>query len=33
MTLTLGNPPLTVRNALIYSPNGAAIEFIEKSDL
>lgn len=33
MTLTLGKPPLTVRNALIYSPNGEVIEFIEKSDL
>lgn len=33
MTLTLGNPPLTVRNALIYSSNGEVIEFIEKSDL
>lgn len=33
MTLSLGHPPLTVRNALIYSPNGEVIEFIEKSDL
>lgn len=32
-TLFLGNPPLEVHNALVYSPNGEVIEFIEDSDL
>ncbi|REA59661.1 VOC family protein [Dyadobacter luteus] len=27
--LILGNPPLHVHNALVYSPNGEVIEFIE----
>lgn len=27
--LTLGNPPVYVHNALIYSPNGEVIEFIK----
>ncbi|WP_342415798.1 VOC family protein [Paenibacillus sp. FSL R10-2782] len=27
--LTLGEPPLVVKNAVIYSPNGEVIEFIE----
>ncbi|WP_028776525.1 VOC family protein [Shimazuella kribbensis] len=29
-TLVLGDPPLKVRNALIYSPNGEVVELIEK---
>lgn len=31
-TLALGEPPLTVKNALIHSPNGEVIEFIEEVD-
>ncbi|WP_068497380.1 VOC family protein [Paenibacillus kribbensis] len=27
--LTLGEPPLAVKNALVHSPNGEVIEFIE----
>ncbi|WP_028550217.1 VOC family protein [Paenibacillus sp. UNC451MF] len=27
--LSLGEPPLAVKNALVYSPNGEVIEFIE----
>lgn len=30
--LALGEPPLLVRNALVYSPNGEVIEFIEDVD-
>ncbi|MBE0337573.1 VOC family protein [Paenibacillus sp. 23TSA30-6] len=30
--LTLGEPPLVVKNAVIYSPNGEVIEFIEDVD-
>jgi len=30
--LTLGEPPLLVRNAIIHSPNGEIIEFIEDVD-
>ncbi|NQX67757.1 VOC family protein [Paenibacillus alba] len=30
--LSLGQPPLIVNNALIYSPNGEVIEFIEEVD-
>jgi lactoylglutathione lyase len=30
--LTLGEPPLVVKNAVIYSPNGEVIEFIEDAD-
>jgi catechol 2,3-dioxygenase-like lactoylglutathione lyase family enzyme len=30
--LSLGEPPLVVRNAVIYSPNGEVIEFIEDVD-
>ncbi|OPA78625.1 glyoxalase [Paenibacillus selenitireducens] len=30
--LSLGEPPLLVTNALIYSPNGEVIEFIEDID-
>ncbi|MBB2150618.1 VOC family protein [Pedobacter gandavensis] len=29
MSLLLGNPALPVRNALVYSPNGEVIEFLE----
>lgn len=29
MSLSLGNPAVNVRNALIYSPNGEVIEFLE----
>ncbi|SDG31405.1 Catechol 2,3-dioxygenase [Paenibacillus sp. cl6col] len=31
-SLSLGEPPLVVRNALIHSPNGEVIEFIEDVD-
>ncbi|AIQ61634.1 VOC family protein [Paenibacillus borealis] len=31
-TLSLGEPPLLVKNALIHSPNGEIIEFIEEVD-
>lgn len=31
-TLSLGEPPLLVKNALIHSPNGEIIEFIEDVD-
>lgn len=31
-TLSLGEPPLIVRNAVIHSPNGEVIEFIEEVD-
>lgn len=31
-TLSLGEPPLLVKNALIHSPNGEVIEFIEDVD-
>ncbi|AIQ55400.1 VOC family protein [Paenibacillus sp. FSL R7-0331] len=31
-TLALGEPPLTVKNAVIHSPNGEVIEFIEEVD-
>ncbi|WNS42325.1 VOC family protein [Paenibacillus sp. MMS20-IR301] len=31
-TLSLGEPPLLVKNALIHSPNGEVIEFIEEVD-
>jgi len=31
-TLTLGEPPLLIRNAIIHSPNGEIIEFIEDVD-
>ncbi|MBU9706367.1 VOC family protein [Paenibacillus sp. AK121] len=30
--LTLGEPPLVVTNALVHSPNGEVIEFIEDID-
>ncbi len=30
--LTLGEPPLVVTNALVHSPNGEVIEFIEDVD-
>ncbi|TCW41697.1 hypothetical protein EDC32_1011364 [Laceyella sacchari] len=30
--LYLGEPPLVVKNALVYSPNGEVIEFIEEVD-
>jgi catechol 2,3-dioxygenase-like lactoylglutathione lyase family enzyme len=30
--LSLGEPPLVVRNAVIHSPNGEVIEFIEDVD-
>ncbi|GLX69769.1 VOC family protein [Paenibacillus glycanilyticus] len=30
--LSLGEPPLVVRNAVIHSPNGEIIEFIEEVD-
>ncbi|WP_438497778.1 VOC family protein [Paenibacillus sp. IHBB 3054] len=30
--LSLGEPPLIVRNALVHSPNGEIIEFIEEVD-
>lgn len=30
--LTLGEPPLTVKNSLVYSPNGEVIEFINDTD-
>lgn len=30
--LSLGEPPLVVKNAVIYSPNGEVIEFIEEVD-
>ncbi|NOU89130.1 VOC family protein [Paenibacillus sp. LMG 31460] len=30
--LSLGEPPLVVRNALVHSPNGEVIEFIEDVD-
>ncbi|BBB93495.1 VOC family protein [Methylomusa anaerophila] len=33
MTLFLGDPPLAVRNALVYSPNGEVIEFMESNNL
>ncbi|MBC8984387.1 VOC family protein [Pedobacter sp. N36a] len=29
MNLSLGHPPVSVRNALVYSPNGEVIEFLE----
>lgn len=32
MTLQLGSPPLNIQNALVYSPNGEVIEFIEKTE-
>ncbi|RAJ35634.1 VOC family protein [Pedobacter cryoconitis] len=32
MILHLGNPAITVRNSLVYSPNGEVIEFMEKVD-
>lgn len=32
MVLHLGNPAITVRNSLVYSPNGEVIEFLEKAD-
>lgn len=32
MVLHLGNPAVTVRNSLVYSPNGEVIEFLEKAD-
>lgn len=31
-TLSLGEPPLLVKNAVIHSPNGEIIEFIEEVD-
>jgi len=31
-SLSLGEPPLLVRNAIIHSPNGEVIEFIEDVD-
>ncbi|MNI94430.1 hypothetical protein D3C73_1525330 [compost metagenome] len=31
-TLSLGQPPLIVKNAVIHSPNGEVIEFIEEVD-
>ncbi|MGP7816577.1 VOC family protein [Niallia sp. 01092] len=30
--LSLGEPPLVVKNALVYSPNGEVIEFMEDID-
>ena len=30
MTLELGHPMFTVRNSLVYSPNGEVIEFLER---
>lgn len=30
--LTLGEPPLHIKNAIIHSPNGEVIEFIEEVD-
>lgn len=30
MMIQLGNPVITVRNSLVYSPNGEVIEFLEK---
>ncbi|KMY32674.1 glyoxalase [Lysinibacillus xylanilyticus] len=30
--LTLGEPPLVIRNALVHSPNGEVIEFIQDVD-
>lgn len=31
MVLHLGNPAITVRNSLVYSPNGEVLEFMEKA--
>lgn len=31
MLLSLGNPVVTVRNSLVYSPNGEVIEFLEQT--
>lgn len=31
-TMQLGEPPLTVRNAVVHSPNGEVIEFLEYAD-
>ncbi|MOA61942.1 Glyoxalase-like domain protein [compost metagenome] len=30
--LSLGEPPLIVKNAVIHSPNGEIIEFMEEAD-
>ncbi|MCG7378169.1 VOC family protein [Paenibacillus sp. ACRSA] len=30
--IALGNPPLQVRNAVVHSPNGEVIEFLEEVD-
>ena len=31
--VTAGEPPLSWRFAMVYSPNGEAIEFLENDDL
>jgi len=31
--LSLGEPPLLIKNAIIHSPNGVIIEFIEDFDM
>ncbi|WP_141502833.1 VOC family protein [Paenibacillus luteus] len=31
-SITLGEPPLVLRNAVIHSPNGEVIEFLEEVD-
>lgn len=33
MVLELGNPPVEVKNSLVYSPNGEVIEFLEPNKL
>lgn len=33
MVLQLGNPPVEVKNSLVYSPNGEVIEFLEPNKL
>lgn len=31
-SLSLGEPPLLIKNAIIHSPNGEVIEFLEEVD-